>query len=107
MSSACRSASFGRSGGSPSTRGSRAGTAAGEAGPAALIGAGWVLFGLGAELRARSSPARLGAANAVTVGRLGLVIALACCLRVQPGPPEAALISIVFALDGLDGWLAR
>ena len=78
-----------------------------EAWPAALIGAGSLLFALGTELRARSSPARLGAANAVTLGRVGLVILLGWCLRAQPGPREAALILIVFALDGLDGWLAR
>jgi phosphatidylglycerophosphate synthase len=78
-----------------------------QAWPAALIGAGSLLFALGAELRARPGPARLGAANAVTLLRIALVVLLSWWLRQTPGPREALVIVLVFALDGLDGWLAR
>jgi phosphatidylglycerophosphate synthase len=52
-------------------------------------------------------PLALGAANAITLGRLVLVLALALRLEAGAGPIEASLMVLVFALDGLDGWIAR
>jgi phosphatidylglycerophosphate synthase len=77
-----------------------------EAWPAALIGGLSLLFALGDELVGQR-PLRIGAANAVTLLRLGLVVALSGWLRESPGPREALVIALVFMLDGVDGWLAR
>ena len=75
--------------------------------PAALVGTASVLWMVLAELRAGAGPARLGAANAVTLGRLVLVVGLSLRLQQQAGPFEAALVLLVFALDGVDGAIAR
>jgi len=77
--------------------------------PAALLGAGSLLLFLVRELRgsggARAS--RIGAANAITLARLALVVLLAWRLPRGAGPIESGLVLLVFALDGLDGWVAR
>jgi phosphatidylglycerophosphate synthase len=63
------------------------------------------LLGLG---RGRYTPAgTFGSANAVTLLRLVLITSLAS-IGLRLGGEVAALIMLaVFALDGLDGWLAR
>jgi phosphatidylglycerophosphate synthase len=81
--------------------------ALGNALPAAAAG----LLSIAASVRlhrGRWTPSgRLGAANELTLLRLLLIAALALlCLR-PPGPAAALLILLVFALDGVDGWLAR
>jgi phosphatidylglycerophosphate synthase len=48
-----------------------------------------------------------GLANGVTLLRLALVLALGTPLRSLPEPGLAALVALIFALDGLDGLLAR
>jgi phosphatidylglycerophosphate synthase len=54
---------------------------------------------------------RFGVANTVTLVRVALVAALAGLLGETPAPRMAslavAIVIIVAALDGLDGWLAR
>jgi phosphatidylglycerophosphate synthase len=54
---------------------------------------------------------RMGAANQVTVVRVGIVALLAGLLAEHAGPATAAvavvLASAALVLDGLDGWLAR
>lgn len=52
---------------------------------------------------------RLGLGNLVTLIRLGLVTTLLAPLWMGAGPswPVVALATLAFALDGLDGWLAR
>lgn len=77
-----------------------------QAWPAALIGGASLLYTLGVEL-GRHRPLRIGAANAVTLLRLGLVVGLSAWLREPPGPREALMIVLVFTLDGVDGWLAH
>ena len=47
-----------------------------------------------------------GAANTVSLARLVLLCAFGA-LATAPGPGEAALLVLVLALDGVDGWLAR
>jgi phosphatidylglycerophosphate synthase len=75
--------------------------------PAAAIGAA----SLGACValhRGRWTPSgAFGAANALTLLRLGLsMLLVALCVR-PPGPAAALLVLGIFALDGLDGLLAR
>ena len=81
--------------------------ALGAAWPVALIGAASLsaLLGLG---RGRYTPAgAFGSANAVTLLRLVLITSLALIgLRLR-GEVAALIMFAVFALDGLDGWLAR
>ncbi len=48
---------------------------------------------------------RLGAANAITLGRLALVAALGALPRA--GPVASLLVLGALVLDGLDGWVAR
>jgi len=48
-----------------------------------------------------------GAANLVTSLRLGLVLALGLVASAVPGPLLGAVVLGIFALDGVDGWLAR
>ena len=75
--------------------------------PVALVGAASLvaLLGLG---RGRYTPAgAFGAANAVTLLRLVLIAALALIGLPQRGELAALLMFAVFALDGVDGWLAR
>lgn len=52
---------------------------------------------------------RLGLCNLVTLIRLGLVATLVAPLWMGAGPSWSvlALATLAFALDGLDGWLAR
>jgi len=52
---------------------------------------------------------RLGLGNLVTLIRLGLVATLVAPLWMGAGPSWSvlALATLAFALDGLDGWLAR
>jgi phosphatidylglycerophosphate synthase len=75
--------------------------------PVALIGAAslFALLGLG---RGRYTPAgAFGSANAVTLLRLLLIACLALVGQRMRGEESALLMFAVFALDGLDGWLAR
>lgn len=53
--------------------------------------------------------AAVGLCNAVTVARLSAVAALVALLVQPPGNPWAifAIAAVAFALDGIDGWLAR
>ncbi len=48
-----------------------------------------------------------GTANLVTSLRLGLVLALGLGASAVPGPLLGAVVLAIFALDGVDGWLAR
>jgi phosphatidylglycerophosphate synthase len=59
--------------------------------------------------RGRWTPSgRFGAANALTLFRLGLIAALGpLCSAAAPGPAAALLVLAIFTLDGVDGWLAR
>lgn len=90
--------------------------------PAALLGTAsltWMLLvelregreapppGAGAAPVGGRAPIALGAANAVTLGRLVLVLVLALRLEAGAGPIESGLMLLVFALDGVDGWIAR
>jgi phosphatidylglycerophosphate synthase len=75
--------------------------------PTVLIGAVSLcaLLGLG---RGRYTPGgAFGAANAVTLLRLLLIVCLAVIGREVPGHVAALIMFAIFALDGLDGWLAR
>jgi phosphatidylglycerophosphate synthase len=58
--------------------------------------------------RGRWTPSgSFGAANAFTLLRLGMTAGLAPLCLSPPGPAAAALVSVIFALDGVDGWIAR
>lgn len=48
-----------------------------------------------------------GLANVITLGRLFLTVSLAALGGVSPGSSAALLVTGIFALDGLDGWVAR
>jgi phosphatidylglycerophosphate synthase len=74
---------------------------------AATLGA-LSLCALTALQRSRWTPSgRFGAANALTLFRLGLIAALGPLCSAPPGPLSALLVLAIFALDGVDGWLAR
>ena len=75
--------------------------------PAAAIGAG-SLAACVALQRGRWTPSGVfGAANGLTALRLALsVVLVGLCVR-PPGPLAALLVLAIFALDGLDGLLAR
>lgn len=51
----------------------------------------------------------IGLCNVATLARLALVLALVACLVADGAPPWGvfAVAVLAFALDGLDGWLAR
>ena len=76
-----------------------------------LMAASTVSFGgLLAIFRGRYTPKRrFGLANTVTVLRLALLWAIAGggVQATVPGPTQALLLIAFFALDGVDGWLAR
>lgn len=83
---------------------------------AALAAGAWLAaaagaFSLGicvALQRGRWTPSgRFGAANALTLLRLGLTVGLGAMCATPPGATAAALVLAIFALDGVDGWLAR
>ncbi len=88
-------------------------------GGSAMLGRSWplgvaalavpgVLWSLGEPPQSRAR--RLSAANAVTSARLLLVVLLAiwpCSPVAGPQPLAAGCAFVVFALDGMDGWLAR
>lgn len=58
--------------------------------------------------RAKSAPPTpFGLANAITLLRFGLVVALGSVWSAQTLGALAALVATIFALDGLDGWAAR
>src|SRR5262245_61436688 len=69
------------------------------------------LLGLGARLvaaRGTWTPSgRFGAANSVTALRLILVASLGVWFVTLPRFAFIGLVLVLFALDGLDGWLAR
>jgi len=77
--------------------------------PTAALGAGSLLLLLARELRgsAAAGVSPIGAANGITLARLALVLLLAVRLPRGSGPVEAGLVLLVFALDGVDGWVAR
>lgn len=81
---------------------------------AAPVLAGLGTLGLGSALACRSlrrdAPHdRLGLANLVTLGRLGLVGGLAGSLAAGAALPwtVAGLAALALSLDGVDGWIAR
>jgi phosphatidylglycerophosphate synthase len=83
---------------------------------ASLAAGAWLAAGAGALSlcafaalqRGRWTPSgRFGAANALTLFRLGLIAALGPLGSAPPGPAAALLVLAIFALDGVDGWLAR
>ena len=75
--------------------------------PAALLAApsfAWLLW----RYRGRYTAAHgFGAANVVTLLRLALVLAISLVLHRASGLVLGTLVFVIFALDGLDGWLAR
>jgi phosphatidylglycerophosphate synthase len=77
--------------------------------PAALLGAASLSWLLVAELRGApgSIASRIGPANGVTLVRVGLLVLLALRFAHGSGPLEAGLVLLVFALDWLDGFVAR
>ena len=75
---------------------------------AVLVGLAWLAFGRFVwRGRAAWLPMRFGPPNAVTLVRLGLVSALALGAQSYGGAALAGLGLLVYALDGLDGLLAR
>ncbi|HEU4410535.1 MAG TPA: CDP-alcohol phosphatidyltransferase family protein [Polyangiaceae bacterium] len=73
-----------------------------------LVGVAWPAFArLVWRGRASWRPIRFGVPNAVTVLRLGLITALVLGSTVYEGGALAALGLAVYALDGLDGQIAR
>jgi phosphatidylglycerophosphate synthase len=79
----------------------------GRAWPVAAAGfASLVAFTL-ANRGAWTPSGRFGGANSVTALRAVLVWALAAYLHAAPAPALAAIVLAVFALDGLDGYIAR
>jgi phosphatidylglycerophosphate synthase len=75
--------------------------------PAAIAGA--VVLGVHVALhRGRwTESGRFGAANALTTLRLALMVGLVAVCEQPPGPAAALLVVVIFALDGLDGLVAR
>jgi phosphatidylglycerophosphate synthase len=75
--------------------------------PAALLAApsfAWLLW----RERGRYTAARgFGAANVVTLLRLALILLLSLVLHRGAGVVLGTLVFVIFALDGVDGWLAR
>jgi phosphatidylglycerophosphate synthase len=75
--------------------------------PVALLAApsfAWLLW----RERGRYTAARgFGSANAVTLLRLTLILAISLVLHRAPGMMLGTLVFVIFALDGVDGWLAR
>lgn len=75
--------------------------------PAALAAApsfAWLLF----RFRRRyTASGGFGAANAVTLLRLALILGIALGLHRASGLVLGSLVFVIFALDGIDGWLAR
>jgi phosphatidylglycerophosphate synthase len=81
--------------------------ALGNALPAALAGGAALLVLVHAH-RGRFTPSgQFGAANAITALRLLLTLSLGWLGLRTLEAPVALLVLAIFALDGLDGWLAR
>lgn len=57
--------------------------------------------------RAWTPSGRFGPANAVTALRFALIAAAGAALHRENGWIYCALMQLVFALDGIDGWIAR
>ncbi|MFI5309174.1 MAG: CDP-alcohol phosphatidyltransferase family protein, partial [Polyangiales bacterium] len=75
--------------------------------PAALTGAAALGLFVWAH-RGRFTPAGgFGAANALTALRLFAIVAIPSACGHDPGLGAAALVLAIFALDGLDGFIAR
>jgi phosphatidylglycerophosphate synthase len=70
---------------------------------AAILAFGWAFL--------RSQEQRFGSANAVTFLRIGLAVSLLAQLAVAPDQlltwPITMIAAFAFALDAVDGWLAR
>jgi phosphatidylglycerophosphate synthase len=75
--------------------------------PVSLLALGTVAVLLLAHRGAYTPGGRFGAANAVTAARLALALIVGLAPADVPGPMMAAALTLVWALDGLDGWLAR
>lgn len=84
--------------------------------PGVVLGVAVAAFALGAGMVVQGVPAhrphqRFGAANAVTLARVGLTALLAGLVFAGPAP-QVAIAAVVMAivalsLDGVDGWFAR
>ena len=85
---------------------SAAALATGSAWPATLSGVASLCAYVALHRERWTPTGRLGAANALTLLRLLAISALPLLAR-PPGPAAALLVLAVFALDGVDGWLAR
>lgn len=71
-----------------------------------------LLFAIALGLLAQWLPGRwphrrFGAANTVTLFRLGLACLLAAQVAIDPGWTEFFVAALAASLDGVDGWLAR
>jgi len=72
--------------------------------PLALLSSAALLVQARGQFTPRGS---FGAANAVTAVRLAAVLGLALAPAATPGWALASVLVAVWALDGLDGWIAR
>ena len=85
---------------------STAALAIGSAWPATLVGAASLCACVALHRERWTPTGRLGAANALTLLRVLAITGLPLLAR-PPGPAAALLVLAIFALDGVDGWLAR
>jgi len=79
----------------------------GSVSPVAAVGAVSLAALVAARRGGWTSSGRFGAANVVTAGRALVVWAVGMRLHHAPEPVLAAIVLGLFALDALDGWLAR
>jgi phosphatidylglycerophosphate synthase len=75
--------------------------------PVSLVALGTMAALLLAHRGAYTPRGPFGAANAVTAARLTLALIVGLAPAAVPGPIMAAALTLVWSLDGLDGWLAR
>jgi phosphatidylglycerophosphate synthase len=77
----------------------------GDARPVAAFGAASLAVLASLRARAWTPSGRFGAANAVTALRILFIVCLAALPRI--GPAASLTVAAIFALDGIDGFLAR
>jgi phosphatidylglycerophosphate synthase len=77
----------------------------GDARPVAAFGAASLAVLVSLRARAWTPSGRFGAANAVTALRVSFIVGLAALPRI--GPAASLTVVAIFALDGVDGFLAR